>query len=460
MPVENQGMGWDNRCGKGNAEDTITSGLEGAWTATPTQWSMMYLGNLFAHDWEMTRSPAGAVQWVPKDGAAANTVPDAHVEGLRHAPIMFTTDLSLKADPAYRKISKRFLENPKEFEDAFARAWFKLTHRDMGPRARYAGSEVPEEVFTWQDPVPPVDHELIDDGDIAELKQRILSSEFTVSELVRTAWAAASSYRDSDMRGGANGARLRLAPQNEWEVNDPKETKRVIRRLERIQKDFNKSLDGDKRVSLADVIVLAGSAAVEQAASNAGYTIEVPFTPGRTDATQEQTDVRSFSYLEPRADGFRNYYSEDAYRSPAEALVDKAELLDLTVPEMTVLVAGMRTLDANAGGVEHGVFTDRTDALDNDFFVNLLDMSTVWRPSEDDPYVFIGRDRVTGEQKWTATEVDLVFGSNSELRAIAETFAYEGAEASFVREFVEAWTKVMEADRFDLKRSGDMVAGY
>jgi catalase-peroxidase len=460
MPVEEQGLGWNNRCGKGNAEDTITSGLEGAWTASPTKWSMMYLGNLFAHDWEMTRSPAGAVQWVPKDGAAANTVPDAHVEGLKHQPIMFTTDLSLKEDPAYRKISKRFLENPKEFEQAFARAWFKLTHRDMGPRARYAGSEVPQESFLWQDPLPEVDHKLIDDGDIAELKQRILSSEFTTAELVRTAWAAASSYRDSDMRGGANGARIRLAPQKDWAVNDPKETARVIKRLERIQKDFNKAQKDDTRVSLADLIVLAGAAGVEQAAKNAGYSVEVPFNPGRTDATQDQTDVESFAYLEPRADGFSNWYSEEAFRSPSEALIDKAEQLDLTVPEMAVLVAGMRTLDANADGVDHGVFTDRTDALDNDFFVNLLDMSTEWRPSQDDEYVFEGRDRVTGELKWTATEVDLVFGSNSELRAIAETYAYDGAEATFVRDFIDAWNKVMEADRFDLKRRDDMVAGY
>jgi catalase-peroxidase len=458
--VADQGMGWNNRCGKGNAEDTITSGLEGAWTASPTQWSMMYLGNLFAYEWEQTRSPAGAVQWVPKDGAAANTVPDAHVEGLKHQPIMFTTDLSLKEDPAYRRISKRFLENPEEFEQAFARAWFKLTHRDMGPRARYAGSEVPEDVYLWQDPVPEADYEMIDEGDVAELKARILSSEFTVSELVRTAWAAASTYRDSDMRGGANGARIRLEPQKSWEVNDPKETARVIKRLERIQRDFNKSQRGDKRVSLADLIVLAGSAAVEQAAKNAGYTVDVPFTPGRTDASQEQTDVKSFAYLEPRADGFRNYYSDRAYRTPANALVDKAELLDLTVPETAVLVAGLRTLDANAGGVDHGVFTDRTDALDNDFFVNLLDMNTEWRPAQDSEYVFEGRDRVTGEMKWTATEVDLVFGSNSELRAIAEMYAYEGAEAAFVRDFIEAWTKVMEADRFDLKRRDDMVAAY
>ena len=457
--VSEQGIGWKNRCGKGNAEDTTTSGLEGAWTSTPTRWSMMYLANLFAFEWEQTRSPAGAVQWVPKNNGAANTVPDAHVEGLRHQPIMFTTDLSLKVDPSYRKISQRFLNNPQEFEDAFARAWFKLTHRDMGPRARYAGSEVPEEVLSWQDPVPAVDHDPIDAGDIAALKASILSSEFTTAQLVRTAWASAASYRDSDMRGGANGARLRLAPQKDWAVNDPRETAKVLKRLSRIQKRFNRSQRGDKQVSLADVIVLAGAAAIEQAAKNAGYTLEVPFEPGRTDATQEQTDVNSFAVLEPRADAFRNYYSEKAFRSPANALLDKADQLNLSVAEMAVLLAGLRTLDANAGGVDHGVFTDRIDALDNDFFVNLLDMSTVWRPSQDQPYVFEGRDRATGAMKWTATEVDLVFGSNSELRAIAEMYAYEGAEEVFVNDFVAAWVKVMQSDRFDLRGSREMFAG-
>jgi len=456
--VSEQGMGWTNSCGKGNAEDTITSGLEGAWTATPTQWSMMYLANLFAFDWEQTRSPAGHIQWVPKNNGAANTVPDAHVDGVRHQPIMFTTDLALKVDPSYRKISQRFLDNPKEFEDAFARAWFKLTHRDMGPAARYAGSEVPDEVLSWQDPVPAVDHDLIDDGDVAELKAKILSSEFTTAELVRTAWASAASYRDSDMRGGANGARLRLAPQKDWAVNDPKETAKVLKRLARIQKDFNKSQRGDKQVSLADLIVLAGGAAIEQAAKNSGYTVNVPFAPGRTDATQKQTDVDSFAVLEPSADGFRNYYGESAFRTPANALVDKADQLDLTVPEMAVLLAGMRTLDANAGGADHGVFTDRTDALDNDFFVNLLDMNTAWRPSTENAYVFEGRDRATGELKWTATEVDLVFGSNSELRAIAEMYAYDGAEEIFVDDFVDAWVKVMQSDRFDLRGKKDMVA--
>lgn len=456
--VAEQGIGWNNRCGKGNAEDTITSGLEGAWTAAPTQWSMMYLANLFAFEWEQTRSPAGAVQWVPKNNGAANTVPDAHVKGLRHQPIMLTTDLSLKVDPSYRKISQRFLNNPQEFEDAFARAWFKLTHRDMGPRARYAGSDVPEEVLSWQDPVPAVDHDLIDAGDVATLKASILSAEFTTAQLVRTAWASAASYRDSDMRGGANGARLRLAPQKDWAVNNPRETARVLRRLTRIQKRFNRSQRGDKQVSLADVIVLAGAAAIEQAARNAGYAVKVPFEPGRTDATQAQTDVNSFAVLEPRADAFRNYYSAGALRSPANALVDKADQLKLTVPEMAVLLAGLRTLDANAGGVDHGVFTDQIDALDNDFFVNLLDMSTVWRPSQDQPYVFEGRDRNTGELKWTATEVDLVFGSNSELRAIAEMYAYQGAEEAFVNDFVAAWVKVMQSDRFDLRGGKDMFA--
>lgn len=456
--VDQQGMGWNNRCGKGNAEDTITSGFEGAWTATPTQWSMMYIANLYAYEWEQTRSPAGAIQWVPENNGAAGTVPDAHVEGLSHQPIMFTTDLALKVDPAYREITQRFLENPSEFEDAFARAWFKLTHRDMGPRARYAGSEIPEEVLSWQDPVPEVDHDLIDDGDIAELKVMINAAELSTAELVRTAWASAASYRDSDMRGGANGARIRLAPQKDWAVNDPKATAKVIDRLEKIQKKFNKAQRGDTMVSLADLIVLAGGTAIERAASNAGYDIDVPFNPGRTDATQDMTDVKSFGHLEPLADGFRNYYGPDAYRTPANALVDKAELLDLTVAEMTALVGGLRTLDANAGGAEHGVFTDDVESLDNDFFVNLLDMATVWRPAADTPYVFEGRDRVTGEMRWSATEVDLVFGSNSELRAIAETYAFDGAEEGFINDFVDAWTKVMELDRFDLRGSRSMMA--
>ncbi|MFK7830275.1 MAG: catalase/peroxidase HPI [Congregibacter sp.] len=457
--IETQGIGWINRCGKGNAEDTVTSGLEGAWTAAPTQWTMMYLTNLYGFDWEQSRSPAGAIQWVPKDGGAANTVPDAHLEGLRHQPIMFTTDLALKTDPSYRRITQRWLKNPAEFELAFAKAWFKLTHRDMGPRARYVGTDVPAEILSWQDPVPAVEHDLIDDADVAELKAKILSSEFTTSELVRTAWASAASYRDTDMRGGANGARLRLAPQKDWEVNDPKATRKIVKRLERIQKSFNKSQRGDKQVSLADLIVLAGAAAIERAAETAGYDIEVPFAPGRTDATQAQTDKQSFAVLEPKADGFRNYYSSDAYRTPAAALIDKADLLDLSVRETAVLVAGLRTMDANADGVQHGVFTDQKDALDNDFFVNLLDMRNQWRPSTENPYIFEGRDRVTGELRWTATEVDLVFGSNSELRAVAEVYAYDGAEEKFVKDFAAAWTKVMQLDRFDLRgTNGGMMA--
>ena len=448
--VEEQGLGWSNECGKGNAEDTTGSGLEGAWTAAPTQWTMMYLSNLFIHEWEQTRSPAGAIQWVPKGGAAANTVPDAHVKGKLHAPIMFTTDLSLKEDPVYREISKRFLENPEEFELAFAKAWFKLTHRDMGPRARYVGTEVPDEELLWQDPVPAVDHELIDAKDIKELKSEVLASGLTVPELVRTAWASAASYRNSDMRGGANGARIRLAPQKGWEVNNPDELAKALKRLERIQKDFNSAQSGGKRVSLADLIVLGGAAAIEQAAKQAGHDVQVPFTPGRTDASQAQTDVNSFAVLEPAADGFRNYFSSRCRRSPAEMLVDRADLLSLTVPEMTVLVGGMRALGANTGGVEHGVFTDRPGALSNDFFLNLLDMSTKWSKSEAAEGIYDGRDRATGELKWTATPVDLIFGSNAELRAVAEVYAANDGQEKFERDFVDAWTKVMTLDRFDL----------
>jgi catalase-peroxidase len=449
--IEEQGLGWMNKCGKGKAEDTVTSGLEGAWTAAPTSWTMMYLQNLFAFEWEQTRSPAGAIQWIPKDGQAANTVPDAHVEGKRSAPIMLTTDLSLKEDPAYREISKRFLENPKEFELAFAKAWFKLTHRDMGPRARYLGSDVPAEALIWQDPVPEVDHPLIGARDIEKLKAEILDSGLTVPELVRTAWAAAASYRDSDMRGGANGARLRLAPQKDWPVNDPAELARVLQTLQGIQKEFDGGLlGGDKKVSLADLIVLGGAAAIEKAAKDVGYDVEVPFKPGRTDATQEQTDVESFAVLELKADGFRNYYGEGNRMSPTECLVDRADLLTLTVPEMTVLVGGMRALDANTGGVDRGVFTDRPGTLSNDFFVNLLDMSTKWEKSAEVEGVYEGRDRATAELKWTATSVDLIFGSHSELRAIAEVYASEDGDEEFVRDFVEAWTKVMTLDRFDL----------
>jgi catalase-peroxidase len=448
--MENQGFGWMNACGKGNAEDTITSGLEGAWTQTPTRWSMLYLANLLSHEWEQTRSPAGAVQWVAKDGALDGSVPDAHVEGKTNAPIMLTTDLSLKADPAYRKISERFLQNPKEFELAFAKAWFKLTHRDMGPRARYVGSEVPAEVLLWQDPVPAVDHDLIDADDVADLKAAILDSGLTVSELVRTAWASASSFRGSDMRGGANGARVALAPQKDWPANDPAELARVLKTLEGVRKDFNDDLGGAKRVSLADVIVLGGAAAIEKAAKDAGFDVTVPFTPGRNDATQAMTDVRSFAALEPAADGFRNYYSNRSYRSPTAMLVDKADLLTLTAPEMTALVGGLRALDANTGGADHGVFTDRPGTLSTDFFVNLLDMSTQWSKSESDAGIYEGRDRATGELKWTATPVDLVFGSHAELRAIAEVYAANDGGGKFVQDFIGAWTKVMTLDRFDL----------
>jgi catalase-peroxidase len=447
--IEAQGLGWQNKCGKGNAEDTITSGLEGAWTAAPTRWTLMYLDNLFSHDWEQTRSPAGAVQWIPADGAAAGTVPDAHVEGKSHAPIMLTTDLSLKADPAYRRIAKRFLDNPEAFEDAFARAWFKLTHRDLGPRSRYLGDEVPAEKLIWQDPLPEVDHPLVNGDDIARLKERLLDSGLTVPELVRTAWASASSYRGSDMRGGANGARIRLEPQKGWAVNNPEELARVLKTLKAIQTGFNSGQSGAKRVSLADVIVLGGAAAIERAAADAGHRVEVPFSPGRVDATQKMTDVESFAMLEPRADAFRNYYSDAAYGSPAEMLVERADLLTLTVPEMTVLVGGMRALDANTGGADHGVLTDRPGRLTNDFFVNLLSMETEWSKADKDG-IYVGRDRASGQRKWTATPVDLIFGSNAELRAVAEVYAADDGEAKLVEDFVAAWTKVMTLDRFEL----------
>jgi len=448
--LEDQGLGWKNKCGKGKAEDTVTSGLEGAWTQTPTRFSMLYLSNLLNNEWEQTRSPGGAVQWTAKDGALDGTVPDAHVEGKRNAPIMLTTDLALKFDPAYREVSKRFLANPDEFQDAFARAWFKLTHRDMGPRARYLGNQVPAEKLAWQDPVPDVDYELIDDNDIARLKADILDSGLTVPQLVRTAWASAASFRGTDMRGGANGARLRLAPQKDWLVNDPEELVGVLKTLEGIQKDFNQSQSGGKRVSLADVIVLGGAAAIEKAAADAGHDIQVPFAPGRTDATAEMTDAKSFEPLEPRADGFRNYYGEGAMMPPAEALVERASLLNLTVPEMTVLVGGMRALDANAGGSRHGVFTDRPGTLTNDYFVNLLDMSTQWSKSADKQGIYEGRGRETGELKYTATPVDLIFGSQPELRAVAEAYAADDADEMFVRDFVNAWVKVMRLDRFDI----------
>ena len=448
--LEEQGFGWTNKCGKGKAEDTITSGLEGAWSVNPIAWTTQYLDNLFAYEWVQTRSPAGAIQWIPSDGQAANLVPDAHDPSKRHAPIMFTTDLSLKFDPSYRAISKRFQENPEEFELAFAKAWFKLTHRDMGPRTRYLGSMAPSEVLIWQDPVPAVDHALIDAQDIAGLKSKVLESGLGISELVSTAWASAASFRATDMRGGANGARIRLAPQKDWEVNNPAQLAKVLKTLEGIQSDFNAAQKGGKKVSLADLIVLGGAAAIEKAASNAGQEIKVPFTPGRTDASQDKTDVASFAVLEPAADGFRNYYGERSRLSPAEMLVDRASLLTLNVPEMTALVGGLRALNVNAGGSSHGVFTDRPGTLSNDFFVNLLDMSTKWSKSADAEGLYEGRDRGTGKLKWTATPVDLVFGSNSELRAVAEVYAAEDAKEKFVRDFVDAWTKVMSLDRFDL----------
>lgn len=447
-PIEQQGLGWNNTCGTGNAGDTTTSGLEGAWTVTPVQWSMNYLQNLFTYNWVQTKSPAGATQWIPDDPAAANLVPDAFDPTKRHAPIMLTTDLSLKFDPSYKEISQRFLKNPEEFELAFAKAWFKLTHRDMGPRARYLGSQVPAEVLIWQDPIPAVDFELIDAGDIAALKAKILASGLTVPELVRTAWASASTFRGTDMRGGANGARIRLAPQKDWAANDPKELSKVLDRLQEIQEDFNDAQSGRTRVSLADLIVLGGDAAIEQAARNAGLNLQVPFTPGRTDASQEQTDVQSFAVLEPTADGFRNYFSSDNRRSPPEMLVDRANMLTLTVPEMTALVGGLRVLNANAGQSQQGVFTAKPGTLSNDFFVNLLDMRTEWSKSSSEEGVYEGRDRSTGKLRWTASPVDLIFGSNSELRAVAEAYGEQDAKEMFARDFVAAWTKVMNLDRF------------
>jgi len=451
-PLEEQGLGWKNKCGTGKGADAMTSGLEGAWTATPTAWSIMYLDNLFRFDWKQTKSPAGATQWIPTDESAANMVPDAFDPNKRHAPIMFTTDLALKEDPGFRKISERFLANPKEFDLAFAKAWFKLTHRDLGPRARYLGGEIPAEEFIWQDPVPTVDYTLIDAKDLAKLKKQILDSGLTVPQLVRTAWASASTYRGSDMRGGANGARIRLEPQVDWAVNDPQELAKVMATLTEVQQDFNKSLSGGKQVSMADVIVLGGAAAIEQAASAAGSKIEVPFTPGRGDATQEMTDVESFTVLEPKADAFRNYYSDGSYGSPAEMLVEKANLLTLTVPEMTALVGGMRSMNANAGQSKHGVFTDKPGTLNNHFFVNLLDMSTVWTKSDQGEGIYEGRDRASNKLKWTATPVDLVFGSNSELRAVAEAYASSDGNEVFTDDFVAAWTKVMSLDRFDLQK--------
>jgi len=445
--VEEQGFGWKNKCGTGKGADTVTSGLEGAWSANPIAWTTQYLDNLFTFEWEQARSPGGAIQWVPTDKGAWNLVPDAHDPTKRHPPIMFTTDLSMKFDPEYRKIAERFRKNPDQYADAFARAWFKLTHRDLGPRTRYLGSQVPSEVLVWQDPIPAVNHPLVDSGDIAQLKSRIAASGLGTAELVRTAWASASTFRGTDVRGGANGARVRLDPQNTWAVNDPAELAKVLKQLEGIQQDFNRAQKGGKKVSLADVIVLGGVVAIEQAAKRAGVDVTVPFTPGRMDALQAQTDVASFRPLEPTADGFRNFYGQGNYLSPAEALVDRANLLTLTVPEMTVLVGGMRSLGANHAQSRHGVLTTRPGTLSNDFFVNLLDMKTSWRKSPAGEGVYDGVDRDTGKPQWTATPVDLVFGSNSELRAVAEVYAANDGKDKFVKDFVKAWNKVMNLDR-------------
>jgi catalase-peroxidase len=448
--LEQQGLGWQNKCGTGKGDDTVTSGLEGAWSSSPTAFTMQYLDNLYAFDWVQTKSPAGAIQWIPANGQGANLVPDAQDPTKRHAPFMFTTDLALKFDPSYRKITMRWRQHPEEFKLAFAKAWFKLTHRDMGPRARYLGAEVPNVDLIWQDPLPKADYAMVDATDIAALKSKILASGLSGPELVRTAWASAATFRGTDERGGANGARIRLAPEKDWDVNNPRELAKVLQRLEAIQKDFNHAQPGGKKVSLADLIVLGGGAAVEQAAKKAGYDVQVPFTPGRTDASQDQTDPVSFAVLEPAADGFRNYFGNDVRRSPAEMLVDRASNLTLTVPEMTVLVGGMRVLNANEGQSQYGVFTDRPGTLTNDFFVNLLDMSYTWNKSAASEGVYEGHDRKTGALKWTATPVDLVFGSNSELRAVAEVYASADGQEKFGHDFVRAWTKVMTLDRFDL----------
>lgn len=448
--IEEQGLGWKNTYGPGNGAHTITSGLEGAWTTTPTQWSNNYFENLFGFEWELTKSPAGAHQWQPKNGAGAGSVPDAHDATKRHAPFMLTSDIALRVDPAYEKVSRRFYENPDQFADAFARAWFKLTHRDMGPISRYVGAEVPAEVLIWQDPLPAVTHTLINDADATTLKATILASGLTVGQLVSTAWASASTFRGSDKRGGANGARIRLAPQKYWAVNNPAQLDKVLDVLTGIQAAFISAQTDGKAVSLADVIVLAGNAGVEQAAKNAGHAISVPFTPGRTDASQDQTDVESFAALEPIADGFRNYVKSRTHTVAEDLLIDKAQLLTLTAPEMTVLVGGMRVLNTNFDGSKHGVFTDKPETLTNDFFVNLLDFGTTWKATNEYQQEFVGNDRKTGETKWTATRADLVFGSNSELRALAEVYACEDGAAQFVQDFVAAWTKVMNLDRFDL----------
>jgi len=448
--IEEQGLGWKSSFGSGKGADTITSGIEGAWTPTPIKWDNSYFDTLFGYDWDLVKSPAGAWQWVPTDPAAANTVPDAHDPSKRHAPIMTTADLALRMDPIYKPIAKRFHENPEEFADAFARAWFKLTHRDLGPRSRYLGAEVPAEELIWQDPVPAVDYELINEQDIADLKGTIIASGLSVSQLISTAWASASTFRGSDKRGGANGARIRLAPQKDWEVNQPAQLNTVLQVLEKIQAEFNSTQSSQKRVSLADLIVLGGCVGIEQAAKNAGHNVLVPFIPGRTDASQEQTELQSFKVLEPAADGFRNYLKTKYSVSAEELLVNRAQLLTLTAPEMTVLVGGMRVLNANYGQSQHGVFTKRPETLTNDFFVNLLDVSTTWKATDEDEDVFEGRDRETGELKWTGTRVDLIFGSNSQLRAIAEVYACDDSQNKFIHDFVSAWNKVMNADRFDL----------
>ena len=448
--IEAQGLGWTSSFGSGKGGDTISSGLEVTWTTTPTQWSNNYFENLFGFEWKLTKSPAGAHQWTPKDGKGAGTVPDAHDPSKRHAPAMLTSDIALRLDPAYEKISRRFLENPDQFADAFARAWFKLTHRDMGPRARYLGALVPKEALIWQDPIPAIDHELVNESDISALKATIFASGLSVSQLVTTAWASAATFRGSDKRGGANGARIRLAPQKDWAVNQPAELAMVLAKLEAIQKSFNDAQPGGKKISLADLIVLAGCAAVEAAADKAGHTVTVPFSPGRTDALQEQTDVSSFAVLEPAADGFRNYARSGVEGSAAEILIDKAQLMNLTAPEMTVLIGGLRALNANFDHSAHGVFTKQAGVLTNDFFVNLLDMGTKWQKPPTTSGIWEGRDRTTGELKWTGTVVDLVFGSNSQLRALAEVYASSDAQPMFVRDFVAAWNKVMNLDRYDL----------
>jgi catalase-peroxidase len=456
--IEEQGLGWTSAYATGIAGDAITSGLEVTWTTTPTKWSNDYFENLFKYDWELTKSPGGAHQWKPKGNAGAGTVPDAHNPSKHHAPAMLTTDLSLRLDPIYEKISRRFYEHPQELADAFARAWFKLTHRDMGPRARYLGPEVPKEELLWQDPIPAVNHVLVDDKDVAALKAKVIASGLTVSQLVTTAWASASSFRGSDKRGGANGARIRLAPQKDWKVNQPEQLQKVLKALEKIQSEFNASQSGGKKISLADLIVLAGCAGVEQAAKNAGITVTVPFAPGRMDASQQQTDVESFAVLEPASDGFRSYSTGKTDGTAEVELLDKAQLLTLTAPELTVLVGGMRMLNTNFGQTKFGVFTKKPEALTNDFFINLLDMRTVWKATSDANDTFEGRDRKTGEVRWTATRADLIFGSNAQLRALSEVYGSSDAHKKFVQDFVAAWSKVMNLDRFDLAPSRSAVA--